>query len=108
MNVTGVREARALELADYNGRNRQVKHVLFRGRIGSLGKGSGPPGDSIHFDPSLPHRWVAGGEKAAQAVIVATIPERLQGDLMERITAAAGSSSFKVSGLEALADNAKI
>ena len=95
MNVTGVREARALELADYNGRNRQVKHVLLRGRIGSLGKGSGPlaPAGRSDIDreriPSLESGRV------------------LQGDLMERITAAAGSSSFKVFGPEALVDNAK-
>lgn len=62
-------------------------------------------GDSIHFDPSLPHRWVAGGEKPAQAVVLATIPERLQGDLMERIAAAAGSSAFEISGLDAIADD---
>jgi len=65
------------------------------------------PGDSIHFDPSLPHRWVAGGEKSAQAVVVATIPDRLQGDLMERITSAATSEAFEQSGIEALADTAK-
>lgn len=65
------------------------------------------PGDSIHFDPSLPHRWVAGGEKTAQAVVLATIPERLQGDLMERITAATGASAFEVSGIEAIADTAR-
>ncbi len=66
------------------------------------------PGDSIHFDPSLPHRWVAAGEKPAQAVVMASIPERLQGDLMERISAATGSSAFEVSGIEALADDAKL
>jgi hypothetical protein len=62
-------------------------------------------GDSIHFDPSLPHRWVAGGEKSAQAVVLASIPEHLQGDLMERITTAVGSSAFEISGLNAIADD---
>ena len=44
------------------------------------------PGDSIHFDPSIPHRWVATGERAAQAVTIAIAPEHMQGDLMNRIT----------------------
>lgn len=65
------------------------------------------PGDSIHFDPSLPHRWVASGEKPAQAVVLATIPERLQGDLMQRITAATGTNAFELAGIEAIADTAK-
>ena len=64
------------------------------------------PGDSIHFDPSIPHRWVAAGEKPAQAVVVAIIPERLQGDLMGRITAAMGNSSIEESDAAALAENA--
>lgn len=65
------------------------------------------PGDSIHFDPSLPHRWVAGGGESAQAVILAAIPERLQGDLMERISAAARSSRLEKEGLAALADDSR-
>jgi len=64
-------------------------------------------GDSIHFDPNLPHRWVAGGEKLAQAIVLATVPERLQGDLMERISAAAGANTFEVSGIDAIADSFK-
>ena len=64
------------------------------------------PGDSIHFDPSIPHRWVAAGEKPAQAVVVAIIPERLQGDLMGRITAAMGNSSIEDSGAAVLTENA--
>ena len=55
------------------------------------------PGDSIHFDPSLPHRWIAGGEKPAQAVIMAILPERLRGDLLDRITRAAGSGLLDAS-----------
>lgn len=62
-------------------------------------------GDSIHFDPSLAHRWVAGGEKTAQAIVLATIPERLQGDLMERITAAIGASAFEVAGIDAISES---
>ena len=54
------------------------------------------PGDSIHFDPSIPHRWVAGGEKPAQVVVVVTIPQRLQGELMDRITSAAGNRNLRV------------
>jgi transcriptional regulator with XRE-family HTH domain len=61
-------------------------------------------GDSIHFDPSLPHRWVAGGGEWAQAVVMATIPERLQGDLMERIATANRAAKIRVDGIEALAD----
>ena len=54
------------------------------------------PGDSIHFDPSIPHRWIAGGEKPAQVVVVVTMPQRLQGELMERITTAAGRQNLRV------------
>jgi quercetin dioxygenase-like cupin family protein len=43
-------------------------------------------GDSIHFDASLPHRWIATGTGPATAVVFAIIPERLQGDLMSRIS----------------------
>ncbi len=64
------------------------------------------PGDSIHFDPSLPHCWVASSEKSAQAVVVAIIPERLQGDLIERIASASGRAAFEKDGIAALADNA--
>lgn len=49
------------------------------------------PGDSIHFDPSLPHRWIAGDGKPVQAVIIAIFPERLRSELLDRITRAAGS-----------------
>ncbi len=58
------------------------------------------PGDSIHFDPSIPHRWIAGGEKAAQVVVIVTIPQRLQGELMERITAAAGNQNLRVERIQ--------
>ncbi len=64
-------------------------------------------GDSIHFDPSLPHSWVAGGELPAQVIVLAAIPERLQGILMERITAATEARAFEVTGSEAIADSLK-
>jgi len=64
-------------------------------------------GDSIHFDPSLPHRWVASGELTAQVMVLATLPERLQGDLMERFTSATGTSAFEVTSLEAIGDALK-
>lgn len=65
-------------------------------------------GDSLHFDSSLPHRWTAGEEKPAMCVVLAMIPERLQGDFMSRIAAVAGSQSFEIAGLEALADPASL
>lgn len=59
------------------------------------------PGDSIHFDPSIPHRWIAGGEKSAQVVVIAAIPQRMQGELMERISAAAGKAPMTLKRVEA-------
>jgi transcriptional regulator with XRE-family HTH domain len=64
-------------------------------------------GDSIHFDSSLPHRWIAGDGMAAQAVVLTTMPESLQGELMERITQAAGSANFEVSDLDGPTSPAK-
>jgi len=43
-------------------------------------------GDTIHFDASLPHRWIATGTRPTTAILFAIIPERLQGDLMSRIS----------------------
>ena len=57
-------------------------------------------GDSIHFDPSLPHRWIAGGGKAATLLVLAIIPARLQGDLMARIAMATGTSSLDAARVE--------
>ncbi len=51
-------------------------------------------GDSIHFDPSIPHRWIATGERAAQALTIAIAPENMQGDLMNRITNPVGTRSI--------------
>ncbi len=64
------------------------------------------PGDSIHFDPSVPHRWLASRGQAAQVVVIASIPERLQGDLIERLSAATGQQTFHVEGLAASGDGA--
>lgn len=68
-----------------------VEEGLIRAEIGGETFEIGP-GDSIHFDPSLPHRWLAAGEKPAQAVVLASIPERLQGALVERIAAATAAA----------------
>ena len=43
-------------------------------------------GDSIHFDSSLPHRWLGQGPGVAKLIVFAMMPERLQGDLIERIS----------------------
>lgn len=42
-------------------------------------------GDSMHFDPSLPHRWFASGGKPAVVVVAAILPDRVQTDLANRI-----------------------
>jgi transcriptional regulator with XRE-family HTH domain len=42
------------------------------------------PGDSIHFDPSVPHSWYATGESTATVIVMALLPDRLQGDLISR------------------------
>ncbi len=55
-------------------------------------------GDSIHFDPSLSHRWIAGDGKAATLLVLAIIPARLQGDLMSRVAMATGASSVDAVG----------
>ena len=46
-------------------------------------------GDSLHFDPSLPHRWFAGGDKAALVLVAAILPDRLHSDIGTRIARAA-------------------
>jgi transcriptional regulator with XRE-family HTH domain len=48
------------------------------------------PGDSVHFDSSLPHRWFASGGQTARVTVFALIPERLQGDLLSRIAMSSG------------------
>ena len=53
-------------------------------------------GDSIHFDTSLPHRWVAGGETPATLIAVTIMPKHLQADLMSRVAAIAKNESSEV------------
>jgi transcriptional regulator with XRE-family HTH domain len=48
-------------------------------------------GDSMHFDPNLPHRWIAGGGKPALLLVMAILPERIHADLATRIARAAGA-----------------
>jgi transcriptional regulator with XRE-family HTH domain len=43
-------------------------------------------GDSIHFDTSLPHRWYASGGRRATVVVSVLLPERLQADLVARMS----------------------
>jgi len=49
-------------------------------------------GDSIHFDSSVPHRWYASGGQPASALVMALLPERLQGNLLTRLAAASEQS----------------
>ncbi|MAG30196.1 MAG: hypothetical protein CL908_04780 [Deltaproteobacteria bacterium] len=58
------------------------------------------PGDSLHFDPSLPHRWTASAERPAMCVLVVMVPERFHANVMSRIATATGSSIREVSGFE--------
>lgn len=46
-------------------------------------------GDSMHFDPSIPHRWVAGGGKPSIVLVSAILPDRIHVDLATRIARAA-------------------
>lgn len=52
-------------------------------------------GDSVHFDSSIPHRWVAAQGKPAKLVVICILPERLQADIRSRIAAAAEVVSAK-------------
>ena len=61
-------------------------------------------GDSLHFDPSIPHRWVAGGGKTATILCFAMIPSRLQADLVSRIATSTGTSNAEISESENIAD----
>jgi transcriptional regulator with XRE-family HTH domain len=55
-------------------------------------------GDSIHFDSSLPHRWVAGEGLPAEVIALAVMPERLQGDLRERVAEMTGAVAVPAVG----------
>lgn len=46
-------------------------------------------GDSLHFDPTLPHSWFAGGDKPALVLVAALLPDRLHPDVVARIARAA-------------------
>ncbi len=50
-------------------------------------------GDSLHFDPSLPHRWFAAGGKPAMVLVSAILPDRLHAALAARIATAAERGS---------------
>lgn len=53
-------------------------------------------GDSIHFDSSLPHRWIAGRDEPASLIAFAMIPEHLQADITTRTVVAAEARSFEI------------
>ena len=44
------------------------------------------PGDSVHFETTSPHRWRAIGGDPVRAIVFALLPERMQGDLLTRIS----------------------
>lgn len=52
-------------------------------------------GDSIHFDTTLSHRWIAGRGEPASVIVVMMLPKRLQADLISR---AAALDEFASSG----------
>ena len=41
-------------------------------------------GDSIHFDTSFSHRWIAGRDKPAKAIVFMLSPKRLHDDVLSR------------------------
>ena len=45
-------------------------------------------GDSMHFDPNLPHRRLAAGGKPATVIVTAILPERIHADFATRIARA--------------------
>ena len=61
-------------------------------------------GDSIHFDPSISHRWIAGAGGAATLTVLAMIPPRLQADLVSRITMATSGGAIEASVPEHVRD----
>ncbi len=50
-------------------------------------------GDSIHFDPSVEHRWVAGRGKSVTLTCFIMIPPGLQVDLVSRLAATTSDGS---------------
>lgn len=53
-------------------------------------------GDSLHFDPILSHRWIAGAGKPATLMCLAMIPSRLQADLVSRVAMATANESTRI------------
>lgn len=45
-------------------------------------------GDTLHFDPSLPHRWFAAGGKPAMVLVAAILPDRLNAAISTRVAKA--------------------
>lgn len=45
-------------------------------------------GDSMHFDPSLPHRWFAANGKPAMVLVTAILPDRIHSGIATRIARA--------------------
>ena len=60
-------------------------------------------GDSIHFDSSMPHKWVAGRGQPARVTVIAIIPEQLHADARSRAAAVAvsGIEAFEIQKVEA-------
>ena len=60
-------------------------------------------GDSIHFDSSMSHSWVAGRGQPAKVTVIAIIPEHLHADARSRAAAVAvsGIESFEIEEVEA-------
>jgi transcriptional regulator with XRE-family HTH domain len=52
-------------------------------------------GDSLHFDPSHPHRWIAAKGEPAQVLVMAILPERIQADLAIRIAGAPPTTTVR-------------
>ncbi len=61
-------------------------------------------GDSIHFDPSIPHRWLAGPGEPTTLMVLAMIPPRLQADLVSRIAMATSGGAIEAALPEHLRD----
>lgn len=45
-------------------------------------------GDSLHFDPSIPHRWFASEGEPARVLVTAILPDRIHADPATRIARA--------------------
>ena len=63
-------------------------------------------GDSIHFDASYSHRWIAGRGEPARVIAFMLSPKRLQDDLMSRGAAVADESSSEAPTVDSPAEAA--